>query len=195
MNILQIKIDLKDSKPNITRTVLVADNMTFADLHNLIQSAMGWYDSHLHQFSIGDNLWNGGIAISTKPELDFFDDPFDSSLDGSEIKLSEYLKEGTKLSYEYDFGDGWQHKLSVQKVLTPDPKIKYPTCIKGKNACPPEDCGGIWGYYGLLEAINNPKHEDYGDMREWLGLEKGETFDPTYFDLEETNDEIAGMFE
>ena len=186
MKIFQIKIDLHGSKPNITRTVLIPDTMNFADLHHVIQGAMGWYNSHLHQFDVN------GLGISSKREFDDFED--EDSLDGAAIKLSEYLREGSKIGYEYDFGDGWQHKISVQKALAPDPNLKYPTCIKGKNACPPEDCGGIWGYAELLETLADPTHEEYEDMREWLGLDDDDVFDPTFFDLEEANDDIAGMF-
>ena len=186
MKIFQIKIDLHGSKPNITRTVLIPDTMNFADLHHVIQGAMGWYNSHLHQFDVN------GLSISSKREFDDFED--EDSLDGTKIKLSEYLREGSKIGYEYDFGDSWSHTLTVQKVLAPDSKLTYPTCIKGKNACPPEDCGGIWGYAELLETLADPTHEEYEDMREWLGLEDDDVFDPTFFDLEEANDDIAGMF-
>ena len=185
MKIFEIKIDLRDSKPDITRTVLIADTMNFADLHCVIQGAMGWENCHLHQFEVN------GLRISTQLDFDDFGD--DDALDGAKIKLSQYLTEGSKLSYEYDFGDGWQHILTVQKALEPNPKGKYPTCVKGKNACPPEDCGGIWGYAELLEVLANPAHEEHAAMREWLELEDYEVYDPTFFDVEEANEDIADM--
>lgn len=185
MKIFQIKINLHDSKPTITRTVLIAETMTFSDLHYVIQGAMGWENCHLHQFEVD------GLRISTQKDFDAFGD--DDALDGAEIKLSQYLREDSKLSYDYDFGDNWQHILTVQKVLAPDPKLKYPTCVKGKNACPPEDCGGIWGYVELLEVLANPVHEEYDEMREWLDLDDDEVYDPTFFDVKEANANIADM--
>ncbi|MCK5324066.1 MAG: plasmid pRiA4b ORF-3 family protein, partial [Desulfobulbaceae bacterium] len=92
--------------------------------------------------------------------------------------------EKEKFIYEYDFGDSWKHVILVEKILSNDPKIKYPVCIKGKRACPPEDCGGIWGYYDFLEVIQNPDHPEYNEMSEWW--DAGE-FDPEAFDLDKVN--------
>ncbi len=107
------------------------------------------------------------------------------NVDYKGIKVSDLLKkEKDKIVYEYDFGDGWQHDVILEKILPVDKKIKYPVCVKGKMNCPPEDCGGIWGYYELLEILANPKHPEYNGWFEWMGEEK---FDPEYFDLEEVN--------
>ena len=91
---------------------------------------------------------------------------------------------GDSCFYDYDFGDSWRHKIVLEKILHFDKEQKYPVCIKGKRNCPPEDCGGIWGYYDLLEIIKNPKHPDYESMMDWLG----DDFDPEYLDFEEINE-------
>ncbi len=182
MNIFQIKIDLDSSKPKITRTILVREDTTFYDLHLAIQTAMGWYNCHLHQFIIGN------VRISHPNPYEGFEY---GELNDTTVLLSQYLKEGLKLKYEYDFGDGWIHTLDVQKVLPFNEKTQYPLCIKGKNACPPEDCGGVWGYADLIETLKNPKSPDYEDACEWLGIEEGSEFDPTEFDLDATNEELA----
>jgi len=92
-------------------------------------------------------------------------------------------KEKDSLIYEYDFGDSWEHKIILEKILPYDASLKVPSCIKGKRACPPEDCGGIWGYQNLVEIIKDPSHPEHEEMLEWLGGE----FDPEYFDMNETN--------
>jgi hypothetical protein len=91
-----------------------------------------------------------------------------------------------KFTYTYDFGDNWRHVIQVEKVLAAEPGARYPRCVGGKRACPPEDCGGPWGYGDFLEAISNPKHPEHEDMLEWAGDE----FDPEAFDLEAVNEEL-----
>ena len=176
-SIYQIKISLIGVKPPIWRTVLVASNIDLEIFHGVIQLAMGWTDSHLHQF-IANNVFYG-----------IPDDDFELEMeDESKYKLSQLLsKEKDTLIYEYDFGDSWEHKILLEKILPFDTKTVLPVCIKGKRACPPEDCGGIWGYEELLETISDPKHPDHEDMLEWLGGD----FDPDEFDLEEINEDLA----
>jgi Plasmid pRiA4b ORF-3-like protein len=174
-SIYQIKITLIDSKPPIWRTVLVPDNIGLGAFHNVIQVAMGWTDSHLHQFIANQVFY--GIP----------DDDFEME-DEAKCKLSQLLKkEKDTFIYEYDFGDSWAHKILLEKILPFDSKTALPVCIKGKRACPPEDCGGIWGYVGLLETISDTNHPEHEEMLEWLGGE----FDPEEFDLEEINEELA----
>ena len=176
-SIYQIKISLIGAKPPIWRTVLVASDLGLGDFHDVIQVAMGWTDSHLHQFM--DNKKSYGIP----------DDDFELEMeDEADYKLSQLLKkEKDTLTYEYDFGDSWEHKILLEKILPYDSSTFLPVCIKGKRACPPEDCGGIWGYEELLEIISDPKHAEHEDMLEWLGGE----FDPDEFDLEEINGDLA----
>ena len=110
--------------------------------------------------------------------------------DERHVRLNQIVPgEGFKFRYEYDFGDGWLHNLLVEKVLEPEPGQQYPVCIKGRRACPPEDVGGVWGYDTFLEAIQNPDHPDHNMYTEWIGGE----FDPTEFDLDETNEILRGL--
>ena len=174
-----LKITLKDSKPPIWRRVEVADDITLAQLHQIIQVAMGWTDSHLHQFSLGRTDY--GV-----PHPD----------DGGEVrderryKLNQLLTAPKqKLNYEYDFGDSWTHELLLEQVREPEPGVTYPRCITGKRACPPEDCGGVWGYADFLEAIADPDHPEHDELLEWVGGE----FDPAAFDVDEVNVELRGL--
>jgi hypothetical protein len=110
--------------------------------------------------------------------------------DESRVKLNKIVTgEKFKFLYEYDFGDSWLHVLLVEKILSPEPGQHYPVCIKGKRACPPEDVGGIWGYYGLLEALRDPGHTEHEDMRGWVS----DDFDPEAFDLDEANEALRAL--
>ena len=175
-NIYQIKITLTGGKPPIWRRVLVSSNMSLEDFHLSIQIAMGWTNDHLHQFIANDVFY--GIK----------DDDFDSYMeleDEAKYKINQLLKsEKDSIKYEYDFGDGWEHKILLEKILPFDTDHKLPRCIKGKRACPPEDCGGIWGYAELLDAIHDPDHPEHDSMLEWLG----EDFDSEELDINEIND-------
>jgi hypothetical protein len=173
----QVKITLKDVRPPIWRRVEVTSSTTLGLLHEIIQTTMGWTDSHLHQFTI-HNVEYG----NPQPEFDF--DVEDEAL----VRLSQVVTgEKFKFLYTYDFGDGWDHEILVEKILTPHPEGYYPFCVTGKRACPPEDCGGAWGYGNLLAAIQDPNHPEHEDLLEWVGDE----FDPAVFDLEETNQVLA----
>jgi hypothetical protein len=170
--IYQLKITLKDSKPPIWRRVEVSDDSTLATLHAIIQAAMGWTDSHLHMFSIGRTSY--GV-----PDPDYDDEDV---RDERRVKLNQLLTEPKqKLSYEYDFGDSWTHVVLLEQVREPEPGVAYPRCTAGKRACPPEDCGGVWGYADFLTAITDPEHPEHDELREWAGGE----FDPEGFDLAE----------
>jgi hypothetical protein len=123
---------------------------------------MGWHNGHLHAF--GDE--HSGLDIGIP-----FDHGFGETTDGRTVKVNQHLaKKGDQLLYEYDFGDGWMHLIEVQKVLSLVARQRYPQLLKGNVACPPEDCGGIWGYYDFVEAINDPKHESHEEMTEWMNL-------------------------
>ena len=175
--IYQLKISLRDTKPPIWRRVQVLSSTTLQELHFIIQESMGWYNSHLHQFLI-DGVEYGKPA----PEYDFY------VTDEAKVKLSKVVGgEKAKFSYTYDFGDDWEHTILVEKILPRDPKVIYQICIKGKRACPPEDCGGPWGYVEFLEAIQNPSHPEHDDMLEWIDG----AFDPEEFDLDEVNQRLA----
>ena len=185
-NILQLKIQLQGvTKPPIWRQVEVKDNDTFYDLHNIIQGAMGWYNSHLHQFVVGHEY----IGLPS-PYDDFME-----MTDSREVKLSQvFRRPKTKIVYEYDFGDGWQHAVTLVDTVEAEKGVIYHRLTKGKSACPPEDCGGPWGYTELRDALNNPKHPKYEDMREWMNMEEDEVFDPKTFDLVEHQEGMMSRY-
>ena len=177
--VYQFKITLKRSKPPIWRRIQVPETYTFWDLHVAIQDVMGWEDYHLHEFEIMDPTTKRIVRIG------FPDNEFGMEiLPGWKQKISDYFTlENKKSNYTYDFGDDWEHIVLLEKILPCEKNIKYPRCIDGKRACPPEDCGGIWGYEELLEAIKDPNHEQHKEMKEWIGKD----FDPEYFNPSKIN--------
>ncbi len=178
----QIKVFLIDSNPKIWRRILVASDTKLSDLHTILQIAMGWTDSHLHQFIKDD------IFYSANMEDDEFWDDY-NNIDYAEIVVSSLLKkEKDTMIYEYDFGDGWEHEILLEKILPFDETQSLPLCIMGEMSCPPEDCGGVWGYAEMLEILKEPEHEEYQNYMEWLGTEY---LDPTEFSIDEVNE----MFE
>jgi hypothetical protein len=177
--VYQLKITLDNIRPPVWRRVLVPANMPLSELHYVIQVAMGWTDSHMHAFEIGQTYY--GV-----PDIEFDDDMENEH----RIKLSQIApSEKSKFRYEYDFGDSWRHSILVEKILPAEPGIDYPVCLVGKRSCPPEDCGGAWGYAGLLGAISDPEHEEHEDTLEWLG----DDFDPEAFDMDTVNVRLRGM--
>lgn len=185
-SIIQLKITLQDSKPPIWRRLLVDKSITFKELHYIIQISMGWENSHLYQFETNEYI------ITTIDEYIDEDDYFDKKLvDASSITLNSIITNvKMKFTYTYDFGDDWQHQILVEKFLDYDEKIKYPTCIKGKLNCPPEDSGGIYGFYELLEIIADIKHKERKEVLRWIG----KNYDPEHFDKDEINTKLAKFF-
>jgi hypothetical protein len=172
-DIYQIKVTLRDSKPPIWRRILVPGDIPLAQLHDILQAVMGWYDAHLHQFIVEGTYY--GVPDP---------DDYVEVKDERRIRLSQIVSGiPYKFVYEYDFGDSWEHELLVEKILPPEQGMRYPVCIKGRGACPPEDVGGVWGYALFLEAIRDPEHPEHEDYMEWIGGE----FDPEAFDLDEIN--------
>lgn len=181
-SLYQIKITLADSKPPIWRRLLVHGNIGLNVFHDAIQYSMGWLNCHLHQFEKDRILY--GIN-----DDDDFGSNFDLEVeDEKQFKLSDILKdEKDTMIYEYDFGDGWIHKIILEKRLPFDKSSEFVKCIKGKRACPPEDCGGLYGYENLIEIVRDPTHSEHEEMLEWLGGD----FDPEYFNLVETNNMLS----
>jgi len=175
-NVYQLKITLSDFRPPIWRRVLAPGHYTLGDLHWVIQLAMGWTNSHLHHFKVGETYYSLPLP-GTDWEGSGEEDARRTRLD--QIAPSAKMK----FLYEYDFGDSWEHEILVEKILPPDPALKRPVCLKGKGACPPEDVGGVWGYAEFLRAIRNPKHPEHDSYLEWIGDE----FDPKAFDVDEVN--------
>jgi hypothetical protein len=177
----ELKITLRGSKPAIWRRFQVPGSINLNRLHDIFQVVMGWTDSHLHQFV------DAPIVYSVPSGDDY---PGEERLDERRFRLANVARhEKASFIYEYDFGDSWAHEVVVEKILPADPKKKYAVCLDGKNACPPEDCGGIWGYYELLKAVKNPKHKEHQEMLDWLGG----PFDPGHFDLQKINAELRGL--
>jgi hypothetical protein len=180
-DIYQLKITLDGSKPPIWRRVQVPGSITLAKLHHVIQAAMGWYNCHLHQFIIGGTYY--GV-----PDPDFDMPPMRNE---KSVKLAQVVPGAKqKFAYEYDFGDSWLHRIVVEKILPPEEGSRTPLCLAGKRACPPEDCGGIPGYYGFfLEAIRDPEHPEHDEMLDWIGG----SFDPEAFDKEHVNWQLKSL--
>jgi len=181
--IYQIKVTLLGTTPPIWRRLLVPANLTLAQLHDVLQLAMGWDDSHMHDFQIGQKRYG-------QPDPD--DQLMGLPAMGNEqtVRLFTVLgKAGAKAVYTYDFGDTWEHAIAVEKILPPESGHAYPVCVDGKRHGPPEDCGGVPGFYNLLEAIGDPKHDEHEDMLDWLG----DDFDPEAFSVDEVNRWLAPL--
>ncbi|RZM21305.1 MAG: plasmid pRiA4b ORF-3 family protein [Pedobacter sp.] len=183
-NIIQVKISLRGTKPLIWRRILVEKTSTFEALQAVIQIAMGWTNSHLHEFTVD------GVRIGQS--LDEFDMDYGEKLiDEATVTLESVLTEGTQtVDYTYDFGDSWEHTLVVEKWLPVDDAIQYPICTGGKLNCPPEDCGGIPGFYEMLRIVNEEGHPERQEMLEWLGG----GYDAKAFDLQEVNRQLTAFF-
>ena len=181
-SVYQLKVTLRGIRPAVWRRVRVGGDTTLEHLHWVIQFAMGWTGAHLHSFSIQGlehSLSKPGLGLD---ELDTYDEP--------SILLSQIVtEEKFKFFYLYDFGDSWVHEVLVEKVLTAKRGTHYPVCIKAKRACPPEDCGGTWGYQTLLKAIKDPTHPEHALRLEWLGT----SFDSEETDLDEINDLLKSI--
>ena len=180
-SVYQIKVTLKDIQPPIWRRVQVPSNISLNKLHRILQAVMPWDDYHLHQFIIG-----GVNYGEPDPDDDF---GFELKSDRT-AKLNQVASgAGARFTYEYDFGDGWEHEILIEKVLPPETGVRYPICLGGKRACPPEDCGGVPGYARFLEAIRNPEHEEHDELLQWAGG----SFDPEAFDLDEINHKLRSI--
>ncbi|MGP8320431.1 MAG: IS1096 element passenger TnpR family protein [Methanosarcinaceae archaeon] len=172
VDVFQLKVTLNRIRPPIWRRFLVTGDTTLAKLHQIIQAVMGWDDEHLHHFVIDRTIYD-------EPDSD----GMFNGINERTVTLDELVSvEKTKFLYEYDFGDSWEHTILVEKILPFDPDLYYPVCIKGKRACPPEDCGGIYGYYRILDVFEDPDDSDYEDIIERIGY-----FDPTDFSIDYIN--------
>ena len=180
ISLYQLKIVLNYSKPIIWRRIVVPANIKLSRLHDVFQKVMPWTDSHLHQFVVGEVFY--GL-----PGEDFVDDHEPKTLNEKRHTLAE-IAPGPKsvFIYEYDFGDSWEHVVIVEKVLPPDANFKRLVCLAGQNACPPDDCGGIPGYYQMLKILANPKNEEHESVKEWIGGK----WDARLFDVDQVNAEL-----
>jgi hypothetical protein len=163
----QIKVKLLGvSKPPVWRRLQVRTDMSLDRLHEAIVAAFGWAGYHMHVFESGPERFG-----SPDPELGFNDE--------RAVSLGELLGDvGDRLLYTYDFGDDWEHEVTVEELLDADPDARYPVLVAAKGACPPEDCGGPWGYAELKEILADPSHNRHEEMLEWLELDDASAFDP-----------------
>jgi hypothetical protein len=179
----QVKITLKYIRPPIWRRIEVPGDVTLDELHLILQAAMGWTNSHVHQFKVGRTYYG-------EPSIDEFSDL--NLKDESKAHLHKVLsKPKQKMIYEYDFGDGWKHEILLEKVLPLDRGVRYPRCLGGARACPPEDCGGVRGYANFLEAISDPEHEEHDEYLDWIGDE----FDPEKFEAAKFDNALKNIIE
>lgn len=168
--IATLRIELLDTDPAIWRQVEVPTSITLKVLHNVVQAAMGWYDQHLWELRLGKQRYGQPI-----PGDDWGGPP---TLKADKVRLREILKpRKTVLDYTYDFGDSWEHRLTFTDVRPGDPDTDYPRYVAGERAAPPEDCGGIPGFYGALEALADPNHPEHADVIDWF-----DGYDPNTID-------------
>jgi hypothetical protein len=187
--VFQIKITLKDTYPPIWRRVLVSCETTLTQLHDIIQTTMGWQNSHLYLFEIGIVRFTSGEDPENLTKM--------VAVDARCVKLLHLVQpyrpfQGDfhfAFDYEYDMGDGWKHEVVFEDVFPPDPKQKTPICTDGERACPPEDVGGVHGYETFLEALRNPSHEEHDSYLEWIGG----SFDAEAFDIKEINRKLRAL--
>jgi Plasmid pRiA4b ORF-3-like protein len=164
-DVLSLKVTLRHIRPPIWRRILVPRDMTLADLHRAIQAVMGWEDAHLHSFSVGGRQYSDPAMLP-------------DAANEARVTLNSLARSGTtRFTYTYDFGDDWEHDILIEKRPPATAAKAYPACVAGKRNCPPEDCGGPWGYEELLAALADPNHPEHAERLEWLG----EAFDPEDF--------------
>ena len=172
----RLKVTLRQVKPPVWRRIEVASNIKLSELSDLLEAAMGWLGGHLHAFEAD------GVIYET-PDGERFGLP--TPRDERKARLGEVLPAvKSKMRWDYDFGDGWEHDIVVEAIEPMKSDAVYPVCRAGKRACPPDDCGGPWGYGNFLAAISDPTHEEHEELTEWLPP----GFDPDEFDIAEATD-------
>jgi len=176
----QIKVTLQGSRPPIWRRLLVPGSIALDKLHDVLQAAIGWDSAHLHRFNVHGEHY--GV---------FFDDGFnEGQIDETGLRLNQVLvRQKDNMVYEYDFGDRWTHKIILEKIVDPADGLTIPRCVAGARACPPEDCGGIWGYAELLKVLRDPTDAGHKRMFDWVG----EGFDPEGFSMAEINERLEAL--
>ena len=175
--VYQLDIRLAFIDPPIWRRLLVSDKILLPGLHHLLQVAMGWEHSHLYQYIVGTTRYG-------EPDPDDDDD----MQSDQRIRLRDIAQEkGASFLYEYDFGDGWRHVITVEDLWPRTQESLVPRCLNGGRACPPEDSGGIGGYEHLLEALRDKRHPEHQALRAWAGAH----FDPACFSVQAVNSALA----
>jgi hypothetical protein len=183
--LIELKIELIGIKPPIWRRILVPNDISLDILHSVLQGAMPWQDYHLHEFEIGED------RFEARDESDDSWDPTDGRKDEKRFTLGKLVKKGSQFIYTYDFGDGWRHLVTVEKISKPTgrPDLDFPACVAGERACPPEDCGGPFSYEGFLDALTDKHHPEHRDTKQWAGA-----FEPEAFSVQQANAAVGAMF-
>ncbi|PPQ38171.1 hypothetical protein CCS01_02670 [Rhodopila globiformis] len=178
-HVLSLKVTLRHIRPPIWRRIVVPRDMTLADLHRAIQVVMGWEDAHLHAFTVGGRQYSD-------PQMGLED-----AANEARVTLDSLARSGmTRFTYTYDFGDDWEHDILIEKRPPATTANAYPICVAGKRNCPPEDCGGIWGYEELLAALADRDNPEHAERLEWLG----EAFDPEDFSVASADVVLGAAF-
>ncbi|MBA3895770.1 MAG: plasmid pRiA4b ORF-3 family protein [Sphingomonadaceae bacterium] len=177
-SVVSLKVTLQGLKPPIWRRVLVSGSITLGGLSEVILAAMGWHGGHLHDFTVaGRDYGEPGMLEGVANE--------------DRLTLNGVIKQGVKrFTYTYDMGDNWEHIIVVEKTQSADSGQSYPRCIDGQRNCPPEDCGGVWGYAELLDILADPAHPERDERLEWIDEDD---FDPEAFDIEAVNKHLAAV--
>lgn len=183
--VLQFKISLLDIEPTIWRRIQISDLCTFWDLHVAIQDVMGWLDYHLHHFEMNYSIEEGKHFMGIPDDEDY---GVYKTLPGWEYRVRDYLLINEQFIYKYDYGDGWQHRVEYEGLHEKQPDVKYPICIAGERACPPEDVGGVPGYERFIEAIKTPRHPERQSLLEWVGG----AYDPEQFNPQQVKFDNPG---
>jgi Plasmid pRiA4b ORF-3-like protein len=177
-NVISLKVTLRGTRPPVWRRLLVPGTMTLGGLHRAIGAAMGWHDTHLHAFDIGGEQFGDRDSV-------------DDVADENRVTLNGLLRSAVvRFAYTYDFGDNWEHTVVFEKSEAAAAGDAYPLCVAGRRNCPPEDCGGAWGYQHLLEVLADPTNPDYAEQSEWVG----EDFSPDAFDIDTVNAVLNARF-
>ena len=175
--VYQLHIQLASIEPPIWRRMVVSGQITLFGLHQMLQVVMGWENSHLHQFIVGKTYYG-------EPDPEYGD----TMKDDRRVRLRAIAREeGASFIYEYDFGDGWRHVITVEDLQPLNEYMIVPRCLDGARACPPEDCGGIGGYAHLLEALRDRRHPEHRELRAWVGKH----YDPEVFSVQQANSALG----
>lgn len=193
----RVRIDLDQTRPPIWRRLDLASSLTLDEVHLVIQAAFPWSNSHLHEFAAGESRWS--------PKTERFTSAFIAEEDTGgtpedDVRLDHLMHDpGDRLFYWYDFGDDWHHTIKLEQVMARGRDEPLCRLIAGRRAAPPDDCGGVWGYQMLLEAISDPKHPEHVMYIEWLeglyGFDSAATYDPAKVDLEALAEDVLHLWQ
>jgi Plasmid pRiA4b ORF-3-like protein len=174
----RLKVTLREVHPPIWRTIEVPSSIKLSELARVLEEAMGWHGGHLHAYMSGDVTYE-------IPDDEIV--AFGKTVDERTVRLAQVMPfADSKMRWDYDFGDGWEHDVIVDAIGVRRSDVTYPLCVAGMRACPPDDCGGVWGYSNVLAALSDPEHPEHGDVVGWLPP----GFDPAAFDVGETTERM-----